>query len=138
MADMLTPEQRSALMRRIPSRNTKPELVVRHVAHSMGYRYRLHKKGLPGSPDLVFVSRRKVVFVHGCFWHAHQCRNWRHPTTRQDYWAMRFAKNKLRDQRNVSDLKATGWHILVVWECETKSVKKLAARLRRFLGPIPH
>lgn len=135
MVDKLTPQQRSDLMRRIRGRDTAPELAVRRAAHGLGYRYRLHKKELPGSPDLVFVSRRKVIFVHGCFWHAHGCKNWRHPTTRPDYWALRFAKNKERDKRNTADLKAAGWRVLVVWECELKIAAKLRARLRRFLGP---
>jgi DNA mismatch endonuclease (patch repair protein) len=133
MTDILTREQRSNLMRRILGRNTKPELAVRKAAHALGYRYSLHKKGLPGSPDIVFVSRKKIIFVHGCFWHAHRCKNWRHPTTRPKYWAMRFENNQARDRTNQAELRGDGWKILVIWECETKDAARLSRRLERFL-----
>lgn len=134
MTDILSKTQRSALMRRIRGRDTRPELIVRKLAHSLGYRFRLHKKSLPGSPDLVFPFRRKIIFVHGCFWHGHECRRNRHPKSRPDYWAMRFAKNKERDQRNLSALNALGWSVLVIWECETADTNHLSRRLVRFLG----
>jgi DNA mismatch endonuclease (patch repair protein) len=121
-------------MRRIRGRDTRPEWAVRRVAHGMGYRYRLHDKGLPGSPDLVFSARRKVVFVHGCFWHAHGCAAGQHPKTRPEYWAARFARNKERDSRNLTDLAEQGWQALVVWECETKDAGALRERLADFLG----
>jgi DNA mismatch endonuclease, patch repair protein len=133
MTDIISPEERSALMRRILGRDTTPELAVRSLAHRLGYRYRLHRSDLAGSPDLVFPSRKKVIFVHGCFWHAHECRKQRHPKSRAEYWAMRFKKNQERDSRNQRDLKSAGWHVLVIWECETKNQSQLRLKLKRFL-----
>jgi DNA mismatch endonuclease (patch repair protein) len=132
--DTVTPEKRSEIMRSIRGKDTRPEMIVRRVTHHLGFRYRLHKKDLPGSPDLVFSSRKKVIFVHGCFWHDHRCRVGRHPKTRPAYWAMRFEKNRKRDIRQVRKLRRAGWKVLTVWECELADVSALSKRLRSFLG----
>lgn len=135
MTDTLTPAERSKVMARVRGKNTKPELAVRRQAHAMGFRYRLHDRRLPGTPDLVFPGRRKVVLVHGCFWHRHEdCALARLPKTRRDFWEPKLRGNKERDQRNMADLENLGWQVLVVWECETKDQLGLAARLRRFLN----
>jgi DNA mismatch endonuclease (patch repair protein) len=139
MADKLTPERRSENMRRINSRGTKPELAVRRLAYSLGYRYRLHRKDLPGKPDLVFGPRRKVVFVHGCFWHRHDdpvCPDGRTPRSNEGYWLPKLARNKERDGANIGALEAAGWRVLVIWECEMRNVEALKARLVAFIGPI--
>ena len=123
-------------MARIHGKNTKPELVVRRLAHALGYRFRLHRKDLPGSPDLVFPTRRKVVFVHGCFWHRHPgCKKASTPTTRRSFWETKFDQNVERDVRKEVQLMAAGWEVLVIWECETRDAEAVAARLREFLGP---
>lgn len=128
------PETRSRIMRAIKSRDTGPEMLVRRLAHRMGYRYRLHRKGLPGRPDLVFPSRKKVVFVHGCFWHQHDCPHGsRLPKSNQDYWLPKLARNKERDEENVAELLAQGWEVLIIWQCETKDLESLQARIWRFL-----
>lgn len=129
---------RSALMSRIHGKNTKPELVVRRLAHALGYRFRLHRRDLPGSPDLVFPGRKKVVFVHGCFWHRHPgCRRATTPKTRMEFWLAKFARNVERDVRKEMELIAAGWEVLVIWECETRDPDVLAATLRAFLEPSP-
>ena len=134
--DRLTPEQRSALMARIGQKNTKPELAVRSLAHRLGYRFRLHRRGLPGTPDLVFPSRRKAVWVHGCFWHWHDaCRCGRLPKSRTDYWRSRLLRNRERDAANLAALEAQGWRALVVWECEIRNLPAVETRLSNFLGP---
>jgi DNA mismatch endonuclease (patch repair protein) len=136
--DKITPERRSANMSRIRSKDTKPEMAVRKVAHGLGYRFRLHQKDLPGKPDLVFPSRKAVVFVHGCFWHGHSdpgCRNAVLPKSRRDFWLPKLSKNKARDSANVEALEAAGWRVMVVWECEIKDDEIVAGRLRDFLGP---
>lgn len=135
MVDRLTPEQRSRNMRAIGPKDTKPELVLRRMLHGLGYRYRLHRKDLPGKPDMVFPARRKVVLIHGCFWHLHGCRIGKMPASRTDYWAPKLARNKERDAQNQEKLAALGWDVLVVWECETKDQGQLARRLQEFLGP---
>ena len=133
--DIMTVAERSERMARILSKNTKPELRVRQLVHRLGYRFRLHRKGLPGRPDLVFSSRRKVVFVHGCFWHAHEhCKVANRPKSRRSYWDAKFKKNRRRDQDNLKSLEQNGWQVLIVWECETKESAVLGARLSRFLG----
>jgi DNA mismatch endonuclease (patch repair protein) len=136
MIDKLSPERRSENMRRIKSTGMKPEMVVRRLVHRLGYRYRLHRKDLPGKPDLVFGPKRKVIFVHGCFWHGHEregCRDARRPKTNTDYWNPKLTRNKERDAERIAALQADGWGVLVVWECETNDVKAVRARLRRFL-----
>jgi len=120
MLDKITAEQRSRTMRAVRRKDTAPEMVVRRLLHSAGYRYRLHDRSLPGSPDLTFPKRRKAIFVHGCFWHGHNCRTSLSPQSRQDYWQPKLRRNQLRDLSNLSDLKALGWQVMAVWECETR------------------
>lgn len=126
---------RSDNMRAIRSKDMKPEIFVRASAHALGYRFRLHKRDLPGKPDLVFAGRRKVIFVHGCFWHQHRgCREGRPPKSNVDYWNRKLERNVARDAENLSRLESAGWKVLVVWECETVDKERLCSRLRRFLG----
>jgi DNA mismatch endonuclease (patch repair protein) len=134
--DRISVARRSANMRAIRSANTSPELVVRRIVHRLGYRYRLHEKKLPGKPDLVFSSRRKAIFVHGCFWHQHPmgCSDARRPKSNTGYWTLKLDRNSARDIEHLAKLKAGGWSVLVVWDCETAEPKKLEVRLRRFLG----
>ena len=131
--DRLTPEQRSAVMSRIRGKDTKPELVVRRLAHAMGYRFRLNRRDLPGSPDLVFPGRRKVIFVHGCFWHGHDCRKANLPRTRTDYWATKIQRNRMRDAASLNALQELSWEVLVIWECEMKDSGALGLRIKTFL-----
>lgn len=132
--DSLTPEQRRYTMRQVRSQDTKPEMRVRRLTHRMGYRYRLHRKDLPGKPDLVFPGRKKIIFVHGCFWHRHDCPAGRKlPQTNQNYWMKKLDRNRMRDQQNYARLQALGWSILVIWECETKDEALLAERISLFL-----
>lgn len=122
-------------MSRVHSKNTKPELFVRSLAHRLGYRHRLHRADLPGKPDLVFPSRKAVVFVHGCFWHGHDCkRGARKPKTNAEYWRAKIGRNVERDDATLTALEAMGWRALVIWECETKDAAAVARRLRDFLG----
>lgn len=132
--DTLTREERSERMSRVRSQDSKPELAVRRLVHSLGYRYRLHGRHLPGNPDLVFTSRRKVIFVHGCFWHRHNgCKNTRLPKSRLGFWKPKLEENKRRDTRNKRKLTGLGWSYLVIWECEVKNTEKLTARIVAFL-----
>ena len=117
MVDSLTPEQRSERMSRIRGSDTKPELLVRRFLHAAGFRYRLHVRDLPGKPDLILPKHRTVVFVHGCFWHAHGCQKGRIPGTRSEFWQEKFASNKARDARNMRALRRLGWQVITVWEC---------------------
>ena len=136
MTDTLNAKDRSQRMSLIRGTNTTPELIVRRLVHSMGFRYRLHVKTLPGTPDLVFGPRRKVIFVHGCFWHRHRkqtCRLARLPKSRLDFWENKLEGNRLRDKRNKRLLRKAGWAILEVWECEMRNVETLKSRLRYFL-----
>ena len=125
---------RSANMRAIRSKDMQPELKVRSLAHRLGYRFRLHGKDLPGKPDLVFPSRRKVIFVHGCFWHSHDCKAAHVPKSNQAYWLPKLERNKTRDEKNIEALRAAGWNALVIWECETCDERGVTKRLRKFLG----
>lgn len=135
MADNITPEQRRLNMSRIRSAHTRPEKIVRSLAYGLGFRYRLHRKDLPGRPDLVFPSRRKVVFVHGCFWHMHSCRYGRVvPKTNTEYWQNKRLANVRRDRSHVKLLKQQGWKVLILWECRTrKNLSGLRRSLERFL-----
>jgi DNA mismatch endonuclease (patch repair protein) len=134
MTDVHTPEQRSRNMSAIRGADTKPERIVRSLAHGMGYRFRLHRRDLPGKPDLVFPARRKVILVHGCFWHVHDCPHGRvKPATNAGFWASKRGGNAARDQRNLKALETAGWSVLVIWECETRSPEPLARKLREFL-----
>ena len=135
MADTLTPAGRSERMSRIRGKNSKPEMLVRRIVHGMGYRYRLHDKRLPGSPDLVFRGRKKVIFVHGCFWHRHpdpNCKLARMPKSRQDFWGPKLEGNRDRDERNRAMLDRKGWRELVVWECECGQTEHLKNKIRGF------
>lgn len=137
MADKLTPERRSENMRRIKSKGTKPEVAVRQIVHGLGYRYRLHRKDLPGKPDLVFGSRRKAIFVHGCFWHTHEhpaCLDGRTPRSNEGYWLPKLARTKERDAASLAALEAAGWKVLVIWECEVQNTEAVKARLVGFLA----
>src|ERR1700674_3472861 len=133
--DPLSPAKRSERMGRIRAKNTKPEMAVRRLVHAMGYRYRLHSPKLPGKPDLVFPARRKVVLVHGCFWHRHGCKaGSRTPVANAAYWIPKLAKNRRRDAVSRARLSQAGWQVLVVWECQVRDARGLENRLRRFLG----
>ncbi|MEQ1935829.1 MAG: DNA mismatch endonuclease Vsr [Fimbriimonadaceae bacterium] len=137
MADNLTPLERSERMARIGSKNTRPELVVRSLVHNLGYRYRLHRKDLPGKPDLVFPRLNKVMFVHGCFWHRHpepRCPLARLPKSRLDFWLPKLETNQVRDVHHKMRLIALGWQVHVVWECELRQKEHLKNELRRFLS----
>lgn len=134
--DTLTPEERSQRMSLVRGKDTKPELTVRRLVHGMGYRYRLHGKGLPGKPDMVFGRRRKVIFIHGCFWHRHpnpNCRLARMPKSRLDFWRTKLEHNRKRDRENQDRLRKLGWDCFVIWECELKNRDAIAKRVRRFL-----
>ena len=127
---------RSELMGRIRGKDTGPELVVRRLVHALGYRFRLHRRDLPGSPDLVLSRHRKVIFVHGCFWHRHSCKRGQSmPATRVAFWSQKFRANQLRDRAALIELRRLGWRTLIIWECETVSARRvrLENRVRRFL-----
>jgi DNA mismatch endonuclease (patch repair protein) len=130
-------EQRRQLMARVKSRDTIPELKVRRLLHAMGYRFRLHRRDLPGTPDIVLGPKRKAIFVHGCFWHRHKgCRKTTTPTMRREFWLAKFNANVERDRRSMAELKKDGWDVLIIWECESTS-DSLADRLRRFVRSDP-
>lgn len=130
----MTSVERSRIMRAVKSQDTKPELAVRQMVHRLGYRYRLHRKDLPGKPDLVFPSRRKVIFVHGCFWHGHNCkRGARVPKTNRKYWENKIKRNRDRDQSTYKSLLAEGWASLTIWECELKDLKSVQRMATEFL-----
>jgi DNA mismatch endonuclease (patch repair protein) len=131
----ITAQQQSALMRRVKSKNTKPELAVRGLLHRLGYRFRLHAPDLPGSPDIVLKSRKAVIFVHGCFWHGHGCRLAGKPAqSNTDYWGPKILRNVERDVRSQEGLERLEWRVLVVWECEVRDTVRLADKLSEFLA----
>lgn len=133
--DTLSPAQRSDRMSRVRSKDTRPELLVRRLVHRMGYRYRLHVRRLPGSPDLVFPARHTVILVHGCFWHRHNCAlGNRMPKSRVSFWRGKLEGNKQRDAAQRRALRRLGWRVLVVWECQTRNADPLGSRLLKFLG----
>lgn len=132
--DRLSPERRSWLMSRIKGANTKPEIAVRSLIHRLGYRFRLHRRDLPGSPDIVLPRHHMVVFVHGCFWHGHFCKRAKMPKSRVEYWKEKIKNNRLRDARDRRNLKKLGWRVIVVWECEVKNVERIRSRILRSLG----
>lgn len=137
LMDTISPERRTANMRQIKSRDTKPEIEVRRIAHRLGYRYRLHRKDLPGKPDLTFPGRLKVIFVHGCFWHQHaeaDCRHGRLPQSNLDYWRPKLARNVARDSDAVNRLSELGWSVLTLWECQIKNEAEVAHIIRDFLS----
>jgi DNA mismatch endonuclease (patch repair protein) len=136
MVDSLTQEARSALMARIRSRDTKPELLVRSIAHRLGFRFSLHREDLPGSPDLVFPKFRAVIFVHGCFWHRHgNCAKASVPATRTLYWLEKFRRNVERDDAARRGLRRLGWRVLTIWECEIRDESKTSRKIGHFLRP---
>jgi DNA mismatch endonuclease (patch repair protein) len=129
---------RSENMRRIRGKDTKPEWIVRRLVYALGFRYRLHRKVLPGKPDLAFIGKRKVIFVHGCFWHKHSdpaCKIARLPKSRTEYWLPKLERNRSRDAGHLAALRDAGWEVLTIWECEVKDEAALAKRIRRFLKP---
>jgi DNA mismatch endonuclease (patch repair protein) len=135
MVDVHTPEQRSRNMAAIKGKNTMPELQVRSLLHSMGYRFRLHRKDLPGKPDIVLAKYRLAIFVHGCFWHCHDCRRGRViPATRPDFWAAKRGGNMERDLRKRAQLEEAGWRVAVIWECQAKEQESLELTLKKILG----
>ena len=138
MADVFTPSERSAVMRAVKSSNTTPEIAVRRAAHSIGLRFRLNRTDLPGKPDLVFPARRAALFVHGCFWHGHNCtRGARVPASNRDYWLAKIGRNVTRDKATLAALKRQGWKAHVIWECETRDREKLTRLLARKLKKPP-
>lgn len=137
MADTLTPPQRSERMARVRGKDTRPEMKVRSIVHGMGYRYRLHRRSLPGSPDLVFPSRRAVIFVHGCFWHRHddpRCKRARLPKSRPEFWLPKLEANRQRDARNKTALESSGWRVLELWECQLGERDQIEQKVKDFLG----
>ena len=135
MTDNVDIETRSRIMSRVRGRNTKPELIVRRIAHGLGLRFRLHRRDLPGCPDIVFPRHRAAIMVHGCFWHRHPgCKKAASPKTRTQYWEEKFAGNVVRDRRNEAALRELGWRVCVIWECETKDEDAVAARIAAFFA----
>lgn len=136
MVDSLSPPERSRRMSLIRSRDTRPELIVRKAVWAAGFRYRLHGKGLPGKPDLVLSAIATVVFVHGCYWHAHHCQKGRVPGSNSSFWREKFLRNKARDARNVRKLRRAGWSVLTVWECSLSGARTRQATLGRLLSAL--
>ena len=135
MTDIVDSDKRSEMMSGIRSRDTKPELIVRGIAHRLGFRFRVHRRDLPGSPDIVFPKHQAVIMVHGCFWHRHpDCQYASTPKTRVQFWENKFEGNVVRDRRSQSALRHLGWRVLVIWECETKDHDAVAARIVSYLG----
>ena len=125
-------KQRSEIMRSVGRENTGPEIIVRRVAHKLGLRFRIQRKDLPGTPDIVFVRQRICLFVHGCFWHRHMgCCKASTPKSNQEFWLKKFADNVNRDNRVEQELKALGWRVITIWECETVQIERLAQRLQQ-------
>ena len=134
MVDTLDQPSRSRVMARVKGKNTGPELLVRKMVFAAGYRYRIHAKNLPGSPDLIFPGKRKVIFVHGCFWHRHEgCKSARMPKSRIEFWSAKLNGNKLRDTRTFDALRRLGWQVMVVWECELRDLEGVAKAIQIFL-----
>ncbi len=133
-SDNLTPAQRSACMTSVKGADTRPEIAVRRLVHSLGYRYRLHCHKLPGTPDLVLPRYQHVIFVHGCFWHMHRCKRGKStPRTNAAFWQTKREKTRIRDKRNIAALRQAGWRVLVVWECQTRDQVNLAKCLNKFI-----
>jgi len=134
MSDVFSKEKRSWIMRRIKSRDTKPEILVRSLVHRMGLRFRVHKKDLPGNPDIVLTRHEKLIFVHGCFWHGHKrCPRSKRPTTKKPFWNKKLNSNIQRDKRMRRKLRQMGWKVMIVWECETRDLDKLIVKLKNYL-----
>lgn len=134
MADTRTPAQRSRIMSSVGTKDTGPELSLRRLLYKAGYRYRVHPKSLPGKPDIAFPGRRKVIFVHGCFWHSHDCSKGRPPKSRSDYWAPKLNANRERDERIIKELSHSGWDSLIVWQCELREPEAVFKKVQDFLG----
>ena len=134
MTDIYEPRKRSEIMSRIRGGGTKPEIIVRRIAHRLGFRFRLHRKDLPGRPDMVFPRHRAVIMVHGCFWHRHPgCKHASTPKTRESFWKNKLEDNVARDRRNETALRELGWRVMVIWECETRDSETVADRIESFL-----
>ena len=133
MADTRTQAQRRSIMQAVRSKNTAAEVSVRSTLHRLGFRFRLHYKNLPGTPDIVFPSRKSVIFVHGCFWHGHECPGGKPPSSNVDFWREKLRRNRERDSRSRSRLRNVGWRVLTVWECEIKEIEVLVDKMCRFL-----
>jgi DNA mismatch endonuclease, patch repair protein len=131
--DTITKSERSLLMSRIRSKNTHPELVVRSILHQCGYRFRLHRKDLPGRPDIVLPRHRKIILVHGCFWHGHTCRLASKPKSNKSYWSLKIQTNRARDSRNLVALISQGWKVLELWECDIRKADNLEHTLKDFM-----
>lgn len=131
--DTLTPEERSEVMGRIRSKDTKPELLVRSLLHRLGYRFRLHRKDLPGRPDIVLPRHRKIIFVQGCFWHGHNCRLASRPKSNQQYWEAKILTNRTRDEKNCTALRELGWKVLELWECEIREPEGALKKIETFM-----
>ena len=135
MTDILNREGRSSLMSKVRQKDTKPEMVVRSALHGAGLRYRLHAPKLPGRPDLVFPRYGVALFVHGCFWHGHDCRAGRAPSSNTAYWEAKTRENRLRDERKATELESLGWRVVVIWECETKRAD-IREEVQRWIGEV--
>lgn len=133
MVDSISSEQRSRLMRRVKRSNTKPEMIVRQLLHARGWRYRLHVKSLPGTPDIVFPSRKAALFVNGCFWHGHTCRLGRLPSSRPEFWVPKIEANRARDQRKIDQLLAAGWRVMTIWQCSLNKPQVALEDVETFL-----
>lgn len=134
MVDVYTPEKRSDIMRRVRGEDTGPERLVRRALHQMGYRYHIHDRGLPGSPDVVLQRQRAVIFIHGCFWHGHKgCKHSARPSSNVEFWKRKLDRNTQRDRENIRALRRARWKVLVIWECHAKDESSVATALRRFL-----
>ena len=132
--DTRTPEKRTQIMRAVRTANTGPEIAVRSILHALGYRFRLNRKGLPGRPDIVLPEHKKVIFVHGCFWHGHRCDKGRLPKSRLDYWGPKIVANKRRDRRNIAAVRRLGWQATTVWQCELKDTRRVLRKLTAYMG----
>ncbi|MEA3364021.1 MAG: very short patch repair endonuclease [Candidatus Hydrogenedentes bacterium] len=134
MTDLFSKTKRSWIMSRVKNRDTKPEIVVRSLVHRLGYRFRIHRRDLPGNPDIVLPKHKKLIFVHGCFWHGHKgCPRSKRPTTNSDFWSRKLDANIERDKKLRRKLRRMGWKVLVVWECETREPHKVLKKLEKFL-----
>jgi len=133
--DVFTKEKRSQIMSKIKGKDTKPEKVVRSLLHQMGYRFRLHRRDLPGNPDIVLPKYKKAIFVHGCFWHGHDgCPRSKRPNTNKKFWNEKLSKNIKRDKRNQNELRKLGWQPLVVWQCQIKDIENLNEEIIQFIN----
>ena len=133
MSDRFDNSTRSRIMAAVKCVNTKPEITVRKLIHRLGYRYRLHRKDLPGKPDVVFGPKRKAIFIHGCFWHNHDCSKGKLPKSNIEFWEPKLKGNRERDEKNIIELNNMGWKILEIWQCEISDIEKLADRIIDFL-----